>query len=239
MTAVVDRIDSAADRIKDDEFLADKKRVTSFFFLASKLYRLTTPLTYATQFDSFKLGKVPPAGSSSQLKRHSHSRSHSRNVSISISPSPSLPFSIPSHDSLSSSSYSISSLSQLSSTPATAAKRGSHHRRCSSLSTRRDSADVMGVSLPAISTSSSEDNISLGDKDSIRRRALWALEGKPSPDGFSPVEIPELNTPEIERRISELRTHIFIRSTCFSSTHHSMQQASPRFLPLWAASVQA
>jgi len=47
--------------------------------------------------------------------------------------------------------------------------------------------------------------MSLGDKDSIRRRALWALEGKPSADGFSPVEIPELNTPEIERRISELR----------------------------------
>lgn len=32
MTAVVDRIDSAADRIKDDEFLADKKRVMSFFW---------------------------------------------------------------------------------------------------------------------------------------------------------------------------------------------------------------
>ena len=64
----------------------------------------------------------------------------------------------------------------------------------------------MGVSLPALSTSGSEDNISLGDKDSVRRRALWALEGKPSPDDFSPVEIPELNTPEIERRISELRT---------------------------------
>ena len=63
----------------------------------------------------------------------------------------------------------------------------------------------MGVSLPALSTSSSEDNVSLGDKDSVRRRALWALEGKPSADGFSPVEIPELNTPEIERRISELR----------------------------------
>jgi len=48
--------------------------------------------------------------------------------------------------------------------------------------------------------------MSLGDKDSVRRRALWALEGKSSADGFSPVEIPELSTPEIERRISELRT---------------------------------
>ena len=38
MTAVVDRIDSAADRIKDDEFLADKKRVSLFFFLASTLF---------------------------------------------------------------------------------------------------------------------------------------------------------------------------------------------------------
>ena len=199
-----------------------------------------TPLTYATQFESFKLGKAPPAGSSSQFKRHSHSRSHSRNVSISISPSPSLPFSLPSHDvSLSSSSCSISSLSQLSSAPATAAKRGSHHRRCSSLSTRRDSAEVMGVSLPALSTSSSEDNINLGDKDSIRRRALWALEGKPSPDGFSPVEIPELGTPEIERRISELRMDIFLCFPCFYFTHYSTQQASPRFLPLWAALVQA
>ncbi|KAF8495155.1 hypothetical protein F5888DRAFT_1616016 [Russula emetica] len=181
MTPVLDCIETAADRIKHDEFLADKKR-----------------------FESFKLGKAPPAGLSSHSKRHSHSRSHSRNVSVvSISPSPSLPLSIPSHDVSLSSSGSISSLSQLSSTSA-AAKRGSHHRRCSSLSTRSDSAEVMGVSLPALSTSSSEDNIGLGDKDSVRRRALWALEGKPSPDGFSPVEIPELNTPEIQRRISEL-----------------------------------
>ena len=90
----------------------------------------------------------------------------------------------------------------------------------------------MGVSLPALSTSSSEDNINLGDKDSIRRRALWALEGKPSPDSFSPVEIPELNTPEIERRISELRMDMFLIFPCFPFTHHSMQRASPRFLPL-------
>jgi hypothetical protein len=133
----------------------------------------------------------------------------------------------------------FSSLSQLSSTPATATKRGSHHRRCSSLSTRCDSAQVMGVSLPALSTSSSEDNISLGDKNSIRRLALWALEGKPSPDGFSPVEIPELNTPEIERRISELRMIASFGFFCFASAHHLMQRASPRFLRLWAALVQA
>ena len=32
MTPALDRIEAAADRIKHDEFLADKKRVMSFFF---------------------------------------------------------------------------------------------------------------------------------------------------------------------------------------------------------------
>ncbi|KAH9168915.1 hypothetical protein EDB89DRAFT_1551895 [Lactarius sanguifluus] len=176
MTAIVDRIDTAADRIRDDEFLADKQR-----------------------FESFKLGGAPPAQST---RRHSHSRSHSRNVSISISPA--LSFSSSFHDISLSSSNSISSLSQPPPPTLSTTKRNSHHRRRSSVSTRRESAEVMGVTLPALSASNSEDNVTLGDKDSIRRRALWALEGKPSPDGFSPVEIPELNSPEIERRISEL-----------------------------------
>ena len=84
----------------------------------------------------------------------------------------------------------------------------------------------MGVSLPALSTSSSEDNISLGDKDSVRRRALWALEGKPSADGFAPVEIPELNTPEIERRISELRTDIRFSMFCIHSSFNAASKPS-------------
>ncbi|KAH9057730.1 hypothetical protein EDB87DRAFT_1685894 [Lactarius vividus] len=177
MTAIVDRIDTAADRIRDDELLADQKR-----------------------FESFKLGGAPPAQSS---RRHSHSRSHSRNVSVSVSPA--LSFSSSFHDISLSSSNSISSvLSQPPAPTLSTTKRNSHHRRRSSVSTRRESAEVMGVTLPALSTSNSEDNVTLGDKDSIRRRALWALEGKPSPDGFSPVEIPELSSPEIERRISEL-----------------------------------
>ena len=229
MTTMVDRIDTAADSVRDAEFLADKKRVTSLF-LASSLYS-TTPLTYFVQFESFKLGGAPPATqSNSQSRRHSHSRSHSRNVSVSISPSHSLPFSSSSHDvsiSLSSSSSSSSSLSQLGSTSAAGTtKRGSHHRRRSSVSTRRESAEVMGVSLPALSASNSEDNLSLGDKDSIRRRALWALEGKPSADGFSPVEIPELSTPEIERRISELRMDIsFPLSSLLQLIRQCSQQA--------------
>jgi hypothetical protein len=96
---------------------------------------------------------------------------------------------------------------------------------------------VSCVTLPMLSTSNSEDNMSLGDKDSIRRRPLWALEGKPSPDGFSPVEIPELSTPEIERRISELVWSFpFFISCVFSPT---AQQASSRSLLPWTGFPQA
>jgi hypothetical protein len=48
MTPALDRIEAAADRIKHDEFLADKKRVMSFFLGSSTLYHPMTPLTYAT-----------------------------------------------------------------------------------------------------------------------------------------------------------------------------------------------
>ncbi|KAI0260930.1 hypothetical protein BC834DRAFT_845850 [Gloeopeniophorella convolvens] len=187
MTAIIDRIEQATDRIRDDEFLADKKR-----------------------FESFKLGGGAPAAPSSQSRRHAHSRSHSRNVSLSISPSLSFSTS-PSTVSLSTSASAHDLSPSVSANPvassaagAPAPKRNSHHRRRSSVSTRRESAEVMGVALPSLPPSNSDDNINLGDKDSVRRRALWALEGKPNSDAFAPVEIPELNTPEIERRISEL-----------------------------------
>lgn len=45
-----------------------------------------------------------------------------------------------------------------------------------------------------------EENINLGDKDSIRRRALLTLEGKTDVGAFSRVEIPELENPDLERR---------------------------------------
>jgi hypothetical protein len=80
----------------------------------------------------------------------------------------------------------------------------SHHRRRSSVSTRHESAEMMGVSVPDLPVSSSEDNINLGEKDSIRRRALWALEGKPDLT-VSKVEIPELSTPDIEKSLFDFR----------------------------------
>lgn len=49
MTPALDCIETAADRIKQDEFLADKKRVMSFFVWVSlTLFHPMTPLTYAT-----------------------------------------------------------------------------------------------------------------------------------------------------------------------------------------------
>jgi hypothetical protein len=62
---------------------------------------------------------------------------------------------------------------------------------------------MMGVSLPDLPPSASEDNINLGEKDSIRRRALWALEGKPDVS-YSKVEIPELSTPIMEKMMFDL-----------------------------------
>lgn len=55
----------------------------------------------------------------------------------------------------------------------------------------------MGVSIPDLPQVKMEDNINLGDMDSIRRRALLALEGK-GDLAFSKVEIPDLKSPENE-----------------------------------------
>lgn len=62
----------------------------------------------------------------------------------------------------------------------------------------------MGVSLPELPPSNSEGNVNLGDRDSIRRRALWALEGKPDVS-FAKVEIPDITTPTLENLSFDLR----------------------------------
>ena len=61
----------------------------------------------------------------------------------------------------------------------------------------------MGVSIPDLPPSTSDDNINFGDTDSIRRRALWALEGK-SDVPYSKVEIPELSTPVMDNLTCDL-----------------------------------
>ncbi|KAE9395661.1 hypothetical protein BT96DRAFT_1021852 [Gymnopus androsaceus JB14] len=120
------------------------------------------------RFDSFKLGKPLPA---SMTMAHKHSRSHSRNASISLSTT--LP--------------TTNSMPTLASAAASS-KRNSHHRRRSSVSTRHESAEIMGVSVPENIWEAKAD-LDNTEKDSIRRRALWALEGKQV--NLDKVEIPE------------------------------------------------
>ncbi|KAG8956641.1 hypothetical protein FRC04_000119 [Tulasnella sp. 424] len=71
-----------------------------------------------------------------------------------------------------------------------------HHRRQSSVSSRRESRELMGLPSP---TETSEESFS-GDS---RQHALWALEGKKSVPGltigFTKVEIPDWKTPDGEK----------------------------------------
>ncbi len=85
----------------------------------------------------------------------------------------------------------------------------------------------MGISLPDLPPSLPEDNVNLGEKDSIRRRALRALEGKPD-ISYSKVEIPELSTPPMEKYMSELRTCIFFG---LPMVIHLLAATKPSFPP--------
>ncbi|KAI0921992.1 hypothetical protein AcW2_006809 [Taiwanofungus camphoratus] len=170
---------SAVANDKEESILADKMRL-----------------------DSFRLGKIPSNMNMSQNgPKSSHARSHSRNGSVSV------PLAFPTPATFTSSATSTEEPPASPSWNSLgASKRSSHHRRRSSVSTRRESADMMGVSLPAISPSVSDDNINLGDKDSIRRRALWTLEGKTDVGTFSKVEIPELDTAGAAKKPFDLPT---------------------------------
>lgn len=89
----------------------------------------------------------------------------------------------------------------------------------------------MGVSLPVISASVSDDNINLGDKDSVRRRALWTLEGKPDVGAFS-VEIPELDTTEVASKPFEFRMYMPLHPVhMMLITADTPQQLSHLILP--------
>ncbi|KAJ7638483.1 hypothetical protein FB45DRAFT_903013 [Roridomyces roridus] len=123
------------------------------------------------RFESFKLGL--PSPTAAVAPKHRHARSHSRNASISSLASlpPTTTHDIPPSQSLPS------------------MKRNSHHRRISSVSTRRESAEMMGVSVADPSAAPAEE--AAGDE---RIRALLSLEGKRDAS-YSKVEIPELPTP--------------------------------------------
>ncbi|CAE6522557.1 unnamed protein product [Rhizoctonia solani] len=87
----------------------------------------------------------------------------------------------------------------------------SHHRRRSSVSTRRDSVDMMGFDPAALNSLKTLGENDKDDVSKVRERALLALEGKAPvarartvPEiipnmGFTKVEIPEWKTPDVER----------------------------------------
>ena len=64
---------------------------------------------------------------------------------------------------------------------------------------------MMGISLPTLPPTKSDDNINFGDKDSIRRRALWTLEGKTDVGSFSKVAIPDFGNPKVEKKPFDFR----------------------------------
>jgi hypothetical protein len=179
------------------------------------------------QFESFKLGDANSSNNASI--NHHHARSRSRNLSVSsissvftstnsvqpmtdMSPvSPTFPYSAPP-----------------STPPAT--KRGSHHRRRSSVSTRHESADMMGVAVADLPLSLSDDNINLGDKDSVRRRALWALEGKSDNNDSFKVEIPDISTPEINKKFDLRMLHLSDPSCNSDFSHQRVKLLSPHLL---------
>lgn len=146
------------------------------------------------RFESFKMGGGAPANSlNNYIPKHSHGRSRSRNSSISSLSTLSISASAPSFPSPVEFSFN-----NVPSNAPPSKRPNSHHSRRSSVSTRRESAELMGVSLPDLPAANSDDNVNLGDRDSIRRRALWALEGKPDL-AFSKVEIPDITSPDLTK----------------------------------------
>ncbi|KAG9002668.1 hypothetical protein FRB94_003703 [Tulasnella sp. JGI-2019a] len=117
--------------------------------------------------------------------------------------------------------------------PSSRPASGSHHRRRSSVSSRRESREMMGI---AIDNSADEQPVAGGSSVDQRQRALWALEGKkPSPVntlilGFSKVELPEWHTPSDEKgsfswpSSPSSSSHLSVGS---SSSRHSLTPITP------------
>jgi len=159
---------------KEQASVAAKQRMANFRFRQSPT---TTVFSDAPS--------SPQAVASSTNK--AHARSHSRNNSIS-----NLPLKLSSMNNV----ITSDELQDVPSSPTPRSRPNSHHRRRSSVSTRRESAEMMGFAPPPETGPDSSD-----EPAELRRLALRTLEGNSRSDnpfigGFTKVEIPELETIE-------------------------------------------
>lgn len=113
--------------------------------------------------------------------------------SIVTSPSNSSLSSTSSASSLSSTKLSSGCSGSSEGSAPSKSRPASHHRRKSSVSTRRESSEIMGIPCP----DEVEDK---GTLDEVRKRALLSLEGRNVAPGFAKVEIPDWVSPTVENR---------------------------------------
>lgn len=119
--------------------------------------------------------------------RTPHARSHSRNNSIS-----NLPLKLAS---LNNANPPFDEFQDVPSSPTPRSRPNSHHRRRSSVSTRRESAEMMGLTPPETASDT------VREPAESRNTALRTLEGNSRSDnpfigGFTKVEIPEFGSLE-------------------------------------------
>jgi hypothetical protein len=132
-------------------------------------------------------------------------------------------------------SFKLGRSSTSSSDTSLSSKRGSHHRRNSSVSTRHESAEMMGFSLPELPASAADDAM---EKDSIRKRALWALEGRCDPSTTT-VELPTPESVNYDFRASSSLSTSFLTPECVSTRMFSHEAfVSPRLWVLFHAQTR-
>ncbi|EJD01284.1 uncharacterized protein FOMMEDRAFT_21703 [Fomitiporia mediterranea MF3/22] len=177
---------------REQEMISTKKRLDSFRF-----NRSSGPIASAPLSPTSSVGR--PHSRHGSVSSVSFSTSTSANSLLTTSAQSSIP-------------SSDSRPSSLVGRP----RPSSHHRRRSSVSTRVESAEMMGVNLPDLPSSSSDDNINFGDKDSVRRRALQALEGRNDLGSYNNiVEIPDFTSQGLLQKPSDRELKLPMSSPSF------------------------
>ena len=186
----------------------------------------------SSQMAAFRLRHSPTNATFTAPQPKLHARSHSRNNSVTSFPISTLNAPAPADD-------VQETPGPVPTSPSLPSRPNSHHRRRSSVSTRRESAEMMGVTPPPENTSDLP-----GDQSDFRHLTLWKLEGKSCSDnafigGFTKVEIPELNTAETDA-IEAVQCMFFVLVSCFYSRAHSQRLNANRHSRLlaWATHLR-